>query len=181
MTRRAVGVDRVIVFLLGAVLVAAGAAAVAWQRRLIGGGHPLPTLSPEPWQLTWWPWALGSAGVIVVIIGLRWLAAHRFAPKARRLPLGGDQSLTADAVSVAHAGAAVLGRHPAVHKARGTAVIERGQPVLSYSATVAAGHGLTAAVQTADQVAGLTAAALGDGIAIRTVLAVEKSTAPIVS
>ena len=82
MTRLAVAFDRVVVLLVGGVLVAAAVLTVAWQRGAIGGGGRLRMVFLDVMTAPWWPWASAAVGVLLILVGLRWLLAHRGPAKA---------------------------------------------------------------------------------------------------
>lgn len=166
MTRRAVAVDRILVALFGLALTALGAAALWWTYGP-RAGDPLP-LTPvsDAVDEAWWPWAAGAAGVVLVVLALCWLAAHH--PPARAKTVGIGSGFTAEVRSVADAAGVALRAQPGVLSAGARAVVERGVPTITLSVTVAARHGLSAAVAAADEVAGTIGAMLGDVVAVRT-------------
>lgn len=182
MTRLAVAFDRVATLLAGLILLAAGAAAVAWQRGALVDGRSL-SFGPaaDATRTDWWPWASGGVGALLVILGIRWLLTHRPARKASRVtletPAASLPRSTADAASVAHAAAIAIRRDPAVLKASGAAVIERGTPTVAITATVTARHGLHAGARAADETADVVGAMLGAAVAVRTVLRVDSKKA----
>ncbi|TRW86349.1 hypothetical protein FK535_07790 [Mycolicibacterium sp. 018/SC-01/001] len=180
MTRAAVAFDRVVTLLAGIALVALGLAAVAWVRGDLGGGRPLKTPLSSWTVASWWSWALLGAGVVAILLALRWLAAHRWPPKAARVDLTGDAASTADATSVASVAADVLAADPAVTKASGSATRQRGRPTVTLTARVPARSGLPASVRAADEVVGTAAMMLGEGVAFRTVLRVDTKAGTVV-
>ena len=180
MTRAAVAFDRVVTLLTGIALVALGLAAVAWVRGNLGAGRALTTPLAGWTSASWWPWALGGAGIVVILLSLRWLASHRWPPKAARVNLTGDATATADATSVASAAADVLAADPAVTKASGSATRHRGRPTVTLTARVPARSGLSAAIGAADDAARTAATMLGDSVAIRTVLRVDTKAGTVV-
>ncbi|MBX7454591.1 alkaline shock response membrane anchor protein AmaP [Mycolicibacterium sp. 3033] len=180
MTRAAVAFDRVVTLLAGTALVAAGLAAVTWSRGDLGAGRALTTPLAEWTSASWWPWALGGAGIVLILVALRWLAAHRRPAKASRVDVSGDATATADASSVASAAADVLAADPAVTKASGSATRHRGRPVVTVTARVPARSGLSAAIDAADDTARTAATMLGGSVAIRTVLRVDAKAGTVV-
>jgi hypothetical protein len=169
MTRTAVGVDRLVTLLLGLGFIAAAVALVGWEQHRIGAGRAV-SVPVDTWTAAgWWPWAAGGAGVVLVVVGLRWLAAHRPAPRLHRIPVS-DAESSVDAVAVASAAADELAADPAVTKARGTAVLERGRRVVTLTVTTPARHGIAPAVRAADEAARATTRMLGDAVAVRTVV-----------
>lgn len=178
MTRLAVAFDRVATLLAGLALISLGVGAVAWQRGALVDGRSLSfAAAVEVTRTGWWSWASGGAGVLLIVLGARWLLTHRPARKASRValrtPAASVPPPTADAASVAHAAAIAIQRDPSVLKASGTATIERGTPTLTIRATVHARHGLHAGARAADETAGEVVAMLGDAVAVRTVLHVD--------
>lgn len=179
MTRTALGVDRLVTLLAGIGLVVLGLGAVAWERGALVGGRSVSfDVAHRTAAADWWPWAAGGVGLLLILLGLRWLFAHRPAHRASRVDLGTsdgpDRSpSTADAASVASAAAVSLGRNPAVLKASGAATVEKGTPTVTLTATVLARHGLRAGARAADDTAREVAVMLGDTVAVRTVLRVD--------
>lgn len=179
MTRRAELVDRLTVLLLGLGLAAVGLAAVSWRTRSDGATETLsmaPSLNAA--AQPWWTWASGVAGVVLILLGLRWLAAHRRAakPPPIRLEAPGapdNAILTADVTGVVDAATQALREEPAVLKANARATGERGTPTVTMDVTVAARQGLSSGVRAADDVAGALRDMLGDAVAVRTRLRVD--------
>jgi hypothetical protein len=169
MTRRAVAVDRTLVFLLGIALAALGLAAVAWQRGVLAGGRAVQTTAPEVVASTWWPWGSGAVGLVLILVGLRWLLAHHWPLKASRVTLGGDDALTADPGAVASAAATALAAEPQIAKAHGAATVYRGTSTVTLTATVPA-RNLRDGVRAADATAQTVAAMLGDTVAVRSIV-----------
>lgn len=173
MTRATVLLDRIAVFVLGLLLVAAGVAAVMWWQGRLAGGGPVQLAAPlKDVDASWWPWACGGVGATLVIVGLWWLSGHRRTPRVRDLRLPDeartDGALSADAASVASAAADVLAQHPAVLKASARASVENSAPTITVTATVAARRALEPAVRAADDIAATVAHMLGETVAIRT-------------
>lgn len=177
MTRTSVAVDRAATLLLGLGLIALGLVLVAWQRGTLDTGAALDlSAATGVVGLPWWPWAGAGAGVLLIVLGLRWLVAHHRPPKARRVtlrPADPGGVMTADAASVAHAAGDAMAEQPAILKANGVAVVERRVPTVTLTATVPGRGGLQVGVQAADDVARTVAAMLGDTVAVRTVLRVD--------
>lgn len=77
--------DQLACLLLGLLLLLAALLLVDWEYRLVLDVYPDTLhLGPVPgWtSATWWPWAVGGAGLLLVLIGLWWLSSH--IPRARR-------------------------------------------------------------------------------------------------
>jgi len=179
MNRKAVGFDRGVTLLVGLALVAAGLLVIAWRNGALGADRTLvaPT---DAMSAAWWPWAVGGIGIVLILLALRWLAAHRWARRAGRVTLAGDAASTADATAVASAAADALGADPAVTKASGTAAVVQGRPTITLTARVPARNGLPAAVSAADEAARTAAVMLGDNVAVRTVLSVDTKAGAVV-
>jgi hypothetical protein len=174
MTRRAVAFDRIAVFLAGLGLAAAGVLVIAWERGAFGAGATVRLSVGRALDASWWPWAVAGAGVVLVVLGLRWLATHRWPRKASRVALADPGAgLSADASSVAAAAGDALGAEPAVLKAGGAAVLDRGRSTVTLTATVPAHRGIGAGITAADTAAATVGTMLGDTVALRTVLRVD--------
>ena len=178
MTRGTVAVDRILVFLTGLLLIAAGVAAFMWSRGDLAAAQPLQVVVPvDDVQSSWWPWAVGAVGLVLVLIGLWWLSAHRRTPRVRSIALadtGPDEgALSADAASVGSAAASALAQNPLVNKTSSRSSIEKGQPTITLTAHIPPRHALRAVGDAADEVATTAGVMLGDAVAIRTRIRVD--------
>jgi hypothetical protein len=105
MKRRGAAFERVAVFAVGVAFMAVGAAAVAWELDWIPGALEqldLAVVVDLP-EAGWWPWAVGGAGLVLVVVGLLWLAAHTRRRTVHRLELSGSDTggrLTVDSSAV---------------------------------------------------------------------------------
>lgn len=176
MTRLAVAFDRFAALLLGVCLAAAGGLLI-WARMQSKAlnGLPLQGLTDTVGQ-SWWAWAGAGAGAVLVVLGLRWLASHRRAPRAPRLGLTNIASagtLTADPSAVAEAAAEALRTHASVLRASARASVERGVPTITLTATTPAQQGLSGLVAAADEAAVTAARMLGDTVAVSTRIRVD--------
>lgn len=141
MSRAAAAVDRIAVAVVALVLVALGTGAVAWQSGLIPGARDELA---APWARTttdtaWWPWVLGLAGVVLMLIGLRWLAAHLPSRRVSDVRLPGSGSggrLYVDLGAVASAAAGDLAGAHGVRSVRGRALADRGRRTIELGVTV---------------------------------------------
>lgn len=179
MTGTATFIDRIAAFVLGSLLLIVGVAMVIWTTHLIDG---TPAYLTAPGlvlaaQTAWWPWAVTAAGILLVVLGLRWLATHRPARRAGNLTLADsnltDGCLSADLGSLADAAAAELRERPAIRSASGKAVIDRGKPSIHLDVTAAGTDTLAHAAAAADEVAATAVGMLGDAIAVQTRLHVN--------
>jgi hypothetical protein len=178
-TRTATLIDRFAALILGLLLLGVGVAMVIWTTHLISG---TPVYLTAPGLMTaadtaWWPWAVTVAGIALLLLGLRWLAAHRPARRAGDLTLAdsnlSEGCLSANLGSLADAAAAELRGRPAIKAAHGKAVMDRGKPSIHLDVTAAGTDTLAHAAHAADEVAATAVGMLGDAIAIQTRLHVN--------
>ncbi len=172
MSRATLAVDRLVVLVLGVLLAVTGLALVVWYLDAQGW---LPVVLTTPARLTttavdpaasagWWPWALGVVGVVMVVLGLRWLAAHLPERGVGRLRVTGStptDKLEADAGNVVGAAADVLEQTEGVRTARGTVRRERGQLVATLHATLEQGADLGIVARACDAVSADLSTVLG--------------------
>lgn len=142
MTRLAVTFDRFAALVAGLALVAFGAALVVWNTTWLPNlpdSIALPGLRSAT-ATGWWPFALAGAGVVLVVVALRWLFAHTPAAKIKDLPLRSDAagSITVDLGEVATAAAAALAQSLDVESASGKAVVDRGTRTVDLTVTTSA-------------------------------------------
>ncbi|RYV50844.1 hypothetical protein [Pengzhenrongella frigida] len=166
MSRATIAADRVATFVVAVILIGVGVTAIAWWLDLF-------TWMPARLDLTaaldlvyqsWWPWAAGVAGLVAVLVGLRWLIAHVPDRGVGDLKLAGSGpggKLRAAASPVAEAAAQVLAGAPGVRSASGKVLHERGQLVARLTGTIETGADLHAIAQAADKVAAELGAVLG--------------------
>lgn len=134
-------VDRCVAALLGLVLIAVGVGAFAWQRGYLPDDRAriaAPALS-DATESSWWLWAVGAAGVVLVLVGLCWLLGHlpRRSVGAQPLPSSSAAgALRVDASAVAAAAATDLASRPNIVSAEGKAVRDRGGVVLDIAAVI---------------------------------------------
>ncbi|MGP4058728.1 alkaline shock response membrane anchor protein AmaP [Mycobacterium sp. 4D054] len=179
MTGTATFVDRLAALILGLFLLVLGVAMIIWTTHLIDG-TPVYLTAPglmTAAQTAWWPWAVTAAGVLLVLLGVRWLIAHRPARRAGDLTLAdsnlSEGCLSANLGSLADAAAAELRERPAIKSASGKAVIDRGKPSIHLDVTAAGTDTLAHAAHAADEIAATTVGMLGDSIAVQTRLHVN--------
>jgi hypothetical protein len=167
-SRLTIAVDRLVAFVLALVLLAAGVAGIAWGTRRVSGFAGSIDLGAvvDATDQTWWPWATGVVGAVLVLLGLRWLVAHL--PRRGTGPLkltgtGPAGRLLADGNSVADAAAEALHGASGVRSASGRVIRERGRVVARLKATIDADADLTAVSEAADQVSAELRQVLGRG------------------
>ena len=141
MTRTNASVDRIATVVVAVGLAAAGLLALEWR---FGWLLDLParsstTMVDDLTARSWWPWALGAAGVLLVLAGLRWLAAHLIPSGVSQLHLPGtgvEGRLRVSLKAAASTAAEVLADNPGVRSARGKVNRDRGQLVVDLRATL---------------------------------------------
>jgi len=158
MSRGVIAVDRFVAFVVGILVIAAGAFALAWWLDLFSWlPRSLNTSAvTDTTSQPWWPWVAGLLGAVLVLAGLRWLAGHLPHSRVGELTLPGsgtEGKLRAAATPVAKAAADVLERTPGVRSASGRVLRERGQLIARLGATIEAEADLGAIASAADQVA----------------------------
>ncbi|QNG20033.1 alkaline shock response membrane anchor protein AmaP [Rhodococcus triatomae] len=179
MTRIATAVDRVVAFLVGLALLAAGAAAIVWNTDLVSGA---PEHLTTPWfdsvrAAGWYPWLLGGAGLALTLLALRWLFAHGPASKVRRLVVPTDGAggvVSVDVGEIASAAAVAAESVPEVLSADGRAVVDRGVPTVELDVTVSLAGGIDTALASTEQVREQLSAMVGPLVATRTRVRVER-------
>ncbi len=159
MSRGTLAVDRLLTALAGVVLTALGVIAVLWYAGRLGSAPTRVDLGGIRGlsRQQWWPWALGAAGVILALLGLRWLLSHlpRRGVASLFLPGSGPEGRLLVATGpVLDAAATALAGTPGVRSARGRIVRDRGEIVARLDATIARGADLRVVVAAADAVTG---------------------------
>lgn len=141
MSRSLASLDRLVVLLVGLLLVAAGVVGIVWHLELLDVARgtvdtPWLTTAADSW---WWPWAVGAAGVVLVLAALRWLAAHISRSKISNAPLSGsgrEGRLTTDLSAVAAAAAESVQDTRGVRSAAGKALDDRGRRTVQLTLTL---------------------------------------------
>ncbi|MEJ5946630.1 hypothetical protein WDZ17_15130 [Pseudokineococcus basanitobsidens] len=168
--RSVLGLDRLATFVVGLVLVALGVAMVAWW-----GGWLVLVWPQAPDALTlrtatdafaasWWGWGSLVAGVVVGLLGLWWLLAHRTHRSTGPVRLeGSDDSggLLLDGSAAVSTAADVLSGARGVRAARGKLVRDRGELVAEVSAVVEPTADLEHVVEVAEAALADLAVVLG--------------------
>lgn len=158
--------DRIATIVIAALLIVGGVAAVAWWSSDVTRLDGSLLLGPvvDVTEQAWWPWVLGAAGVVLVLLGLRWLAAHLPDRGVAQLILPGSSGqgrLLVDAGSVADAAAASLEEAPGVRSANARIQRDRGQLVARVSTSIEHEADLRAVARAADAVSGELREVLG--------------------
>lgn len=131
MTRTATAMDRVATCVVGMLAVVLGVAAILWNLDVIKN---LPARIEIPWaedlvDYSWWPWAVGGVGVLLVLLALRWLISHVPLRRVKEITVPGSNShssITADLGAVAEGASASLEDFDEVSRVRGKALVDRG-------------------------------------------------------
>ncbi|WP_432574307.1 hypothetical protein [Kineococcus sp. SYSU DK005] len=163
MSRSVLALDRLVALVVGLVLIALGLAAAAWYPGWLARLWPA---APRELQLrtatdafaaSWWGWAAGAAGVVLVLLALWWLLAHLPRRGVGTLPLPGSARgarLLIDPDGPVDTAADVLAGTPGVRSARGRVLRDRGRLVVDVRATVEPDADLAEVVAAADAVTG---------------------------
>ncbi|MEJ5943814.1 hypothetical protein WDZ17_00710 [Pseudokineococcus basanitobsidens] len=145
MKRSVLGLDRFLILLLGLVLLVSGVAVGAWglgYLSTVWSGAPdelSTTPATDVLSASWWGWAALAGGVVLGLLAVWWLVAHRthHSIGPLRLPGTGSQGrLTLDGSAAADVAADVIARTRGVHSAKGKTIADRGQLVADLHVTV---------------------------------------------
>lgn len=166
MNRAAAGTERVAVLLVGLVLLALGAAAAAWERDWIPDAVDRLDLSVllDRTDESWWPWAVGLLGLVLVILALLWLRAHARRRSLARLKLPGTGrggALEADSGALVDAAAASLAEAPGVTARGGRVWRDQREIVVELRAALDPGADLNEVADAADRAAAVLGTCLG--------------------
>jgi hypothetical protein len=150
--------DRVVTFIIGLTLIAVGVLAIIWRLDLYPTIPDRTNTSAALARTTtpWWPWAVTIAGLILVLLGVRWLWAHLPIKRVAQLNIPGTGPkgrLQVNTKAVAAAAGDALTSTTGIRSARGTINRDRGQIVVDLRATADADANLHAIANGADQVA----------------------------
>ncbi|NDL60907.1 hypothetical protein [Phytoactinopolyspora mesophila] len=173
MRRPGAVLERTAVFAVGVVLMAAGAAAVAWELDWIPDAPDQldVTVVAERTEAGWWPWAAGGAGVILVVVGLYWLFAHTRRRTIHRLELSGSDPggrLTVDSSAVVESARATLEGAAGLQLRSGRIIdADHRERLVDLRVGIDPGADLGEAADAAERVAAELAANLGPDSAIR--------------
>lgn len=156
-SRSLVVVDQIATFVLSLVLLAVGLLGIWWWT----GTSPFPARTitapvQEAAAMSWWPWASTLLGIILIYLGIRWLASHLSHTTVSELQLRGSGkqgTLVVTAGKVTAAAADTFAETLGVRSAKGTMIRDRGQLIAKISATIEAYADLPAIARQADRVA----------------------------
>ena len=158
MKRATASVDRTSTALVGLALIALGGGAIAWERGELPGRERLDAAFVDTAvDAGWWPWALGAAAIVLVLLGLWWLLAHLPRRSVGTVAFAStadadvDGRLSVDLGTAARSAAKSLATHEGVVSATGRSVSDRGQRVVEINPA------LDPAVTSLDKVAGAAA------------------------
>lgn len=185
MNPRTLVADRFAALVAAVLALALGVLAILWWtgRWSALGQQVDASATMNALDQPWWPWAVGLAGVILGLLGLRWLVAHLRSQGVGRLTLPGSSKagrLTAEAKPVAKAAGDRLGKTRGVRSARATLTHDRGQIVARFTATVDPDADLALVASAADQVSAELRQVLGrDDVMCRVQLKVSARTSTI--
>ncbi|MEZ0163274.1 hypothetical protein AB2L27_00680 [Kineococcus sp. LSe6-4] len=184
MSRKVLGVDRLVAFVLGLVLLVGGVAAVAWwggwlAQVLPGTGDRLVSGTGDAVRAGWFAASAAVAAVVLGVLAVWWLVAHLPRRGTDDLTLPGNQAsgrLRLAADGPARTAAELLAAHPGVRSARGRTIDDRGELVLELRATCEPTADLHEVAAQAEWISAQTRAVLGrDDVHGRVVLSVARS------
>lgn len=156
-------IDRLVALILGIVLVAGGAALIWWK---LGDTYSnIATVFSDRTDTSrvsdlvdqeWWPYASAAAGLVLTILGLRWIFAHLSNRRVTKIALRGSGSsgqLTLNLHNATATAAEVFADTIGVRNARGTSSTDRGQLVARINAVIEPEADLALIARRADDLA----------------------------
>lgn len=166
MNRGAAGVERFAVLLAGLALLVLGAGAAAWEQGWIPDAVDRLDLSAllDRTGESWWPWAVGLLGLLLVVVGLLWLRAHARRRSLGRLKLPGsgrDGALEADSGALVDAASETLAEAPGVSSRGGRVWRDQRETVVELRAGLDPGADLDEVAEAADRAAAVLGTYLG--------------------
>jgi len=189
MKRGPAALNRLLLLLIGLVLAAVGATALAWDRGVPTARDAVARIDrdrvvavpDEPW----WHWALGATvgvclvlGIVVLVVDL----SRRRAAPTGMLATVTDTPVSIDLAPIATGVAAELARHTGVRRARGRALSDRGLATIQITVEADPRTDIAALTDAADRVAATTTAALGGSaiadVAVRVLLHLDRTDQP---
>ncbi len=143
MKRATASLDRTSAAVVGLALIALGGGAIAWERGKFPGREQIDAAFVDTTvDAGWWPWALGAAAIVLVLLGLWWLLAHLPRRSVGTVAFAStpdsdvDGRLSVDLTSAAKSAAKSLAAHEGVVSASGRSVSDRGERVVEITATL---------------------------------------------
>lgn len=142
MTRLLVTLDRLAGIVLALLLVAGGLVLLDWRLDTVLNLPTVAHIGPvlDLVKRVWWPVVAAVAGVLLVLVGLRWLVGHMPRVRnseARLSASSGAGRLRLDTPSVARAGASALTSDLVLPEASGHVREVRGRPLVQLEARCA--------------------------------------------
>lgn len=164
-SRKLLWIDRLATTIAALLLLAVGALGVWWW----SDSSPFPASSntasvERVVREDWFPWAAGAAGVFLVLLAIRWIAAHLDRNDVKQLTLrgsGSEGALVVTAGKVAGAAAEAFQDTLGVRSARGTVTRDRGQLIAKINATIDDDADLAHVAERADLVSAQLRQVLG--------------------
>ncbi|MDI9893797.1 hypothetical protein QM797_03595 [Rhodococcus sp. IEGM 1381] len=143
MKRATASLDRTSTAVVGLALIALGGGAIAWERGKFPGRERIDAAFVDTTvDADWWPWALGAAAIVLVLLGLWWLLAHLPRRSVGTVAFAStpdsdvDGRLSVDLTTAAKSAAKSLAAHEGVVSASGRSVSDRGERVVEVTATL---------------------------------------------
>ena len=143
MKRATASLDRTSTAVVGLALIALGGGAIAWERGKFPGRERIDAAFVDTTvDAGWWPWALGAAAIVLVLVGLWWLLAHLPRRSVGTVAFAStadsdvDGRLSVDLTTAAKSAAKSLAAHEGVVSASGRSVSDRGERVVEITATL---------------------------------------------
>ncbi|MDV6260475.1 hypothetical protein [Rhodococcoides yunnanense] len=143
MKRATASLDRTSTGVVGLALIALGGGAIAWERGKFPGRERIDAAFVDTTvDAGWWPWALGAAAIVLVLLGLWWLLAHLPRRSVGTVAFAStpdsdvDGRLSVDLTTAAKSAAKSLAAHEGVVSASGRSVSDRGERVVEVTATL---------------------------------------------
>ncbi|WP_052070602.1 hypothetical protein [Rhodococcoides fascians] len=143
MKRATASLDRTSTAVVGLALIALGGGAIAWERGKFPGRERIDAAFVDSTvDAGWWPWALGAAAIVLVLLGLWWLLAHLPRRSVGTVAFAStadsdvDGRLSVDLTTAAKSAAKSLAAHEGVVSASGRSVSDRGERVVEITATL---------------------------------------------
>ncbi|MGF0310494.1 hypothetical protein [Rhodococcus sp. IEGM1428] len=143
MKRATASLDRTSTAVVGLALIALGGGAIAWERGKFPGRERIDAAFVDTTvDAGWWPWALGAAAIVLVLLGLWWLLAHLPRRSVGTVAFAStadsdvDGRLSVDLTTAAKSAAKSLAAHEGVVSASGRSVSDRGEQVVEITATL---------------------------------------------